>query len=298
MNNGMFAPTLGTVEERILHIEQTLPNLARLQEQSICFEKLDKLALDLDAVLKKEKSIQSVIDGLVNDYNDNMKRFSNQHRVASDFIAEIQVVTSASQGKIDQLQAHIKKEADSHLASKVALENRLDSLKSHFAGLSAVNELKEVIAVMTVQHNAMKAEMSELRKEGDKNASKHAGILLDIEQLKKQSFDLAKSLEDLKIKFESEKLQTKKMLKDLAIEITGLIEQQKKEFEAKLAALPKPQNIDVEALKLDIMQRIEPSSFEAKNANLRSSNNESKIVLLEKKVEQLFLLLNKYELSK
>jgi methyl-accepting chemotaxis protein len=68
----------------------------------------------------------------------------------------------------------------------------------------------------------------------------------------------------------------------------------------KISALPKPSTavpITQEDAKAIVQKQVEPASFDAKNANLRSSNNEQKIVLLEKKVENLQLLLNKLQLA-
>jgi hypothetical protein len=64
-----------------------------------------------------------------------------------------------------------------------------------------------------------------------------------------------------------------------------------------LANIPKPEVPSYDSLKQEVDKKLEPASLDAKNANLRSSNNEIKLVILEKKIEQLQLLLNKLQLQ-
>ena len=71
-------------------------------------------------------------------------------------------------------------------------------------------------------------------------------------------------------------------------------------IEDKLAALTKQSiapTISPDDAKALVQKQVEPASLDAKNANLRSSNNEQKITLLEKKVETLQLLLNKLQIA-
>ncbi len=65
-----------------------------------------------------------------------------------------------------------------------------------------------------------------------------------------------------------------------------------------LTALPKcPLPISLDDAKNAMQSKLEPISLDAKNSNLRSINNESKITILEKKIEQLQLLLNKLQIQ-
>lgn len=64
-----------------------------------------------------------------------------------------------------------------------------------------------------------------------------------------------------------------------------------------IEAIPKPIIPSLDDAKKSMEDKIQPALIDAKNANLRSDNNEKKIYLLEKKVEQLQLLLNKYQLQ-
>jgi hypothetical protein len=298
MNNGMFSPSVGSVEDRLAHIESTLPNLARLQEQTMCFEKLEKLALDLDQAVRQGGSIQAVLDNFAKDYNDNMKKLAQQHSSFFDFMTQMSAKSSSSDDKLENLKSFVKKEFDNVIAFKISQESKLDQAKSQFASSARVNELNEMIAVMTVQLNAFKAEIICIKKDMDSLKQKQTVLEANVEACKRNQDSIASIVSDVAKQLEDYKIQSKKLLKDLANDLNLLIGEAKEHLETKIDSLPKPQNIDIDAVKHDILQRTEPSQIEAKNANLRSSNNESKIVLLEKKVEQLYLLLNKYELSK
>ncbi len=65
----------------------------------------------------------------------------------------------------------------------------------------------------------------------------------------------------------------------------------------KIESVPKPVTPSLDQVATSVRGIIEPCALDAKNANLRASNNESKLSLLEKKVEQLQLLLNQMKLQ-
>lgn len=64
-----------------------------------------------------------------------------------------------------------------------------------------------------------------------------------------------------------------------------------------IAAVPQPDLSKLDETKKALEEKIVPSALDARNANLRSSNNEQKILILEKKVEQLQLMINKLQIS-
>lgn len=68
-------------------------------------------------------------------------------------------------------------------------------------------------------------------------------------------------------------------------------------IEDSISAIPKPVIPSLDDAKKAVEEKFAPVYLDAKNANLRSSNNEQKITILEKKVEQLQLLLNKLQLQ-
>lgn len=59
----------------------------------------------------------------------------------------------------------------------------------------------------------------------------------------------------------------------------------------KVLSIPKPPVQSAEDIKKMMLAAFEPFAIDAKNANLRSSNNENKLTVLEKKLEHLSLIL-------
>lgn len=65
----------------------------------------------------------------------------------------------------------------------------------------------------------------------------------------------------------------------------------------KIAAIPQPVIPSLDEVKLAFEKQLEPVALDAKNAYVRSQNSESKIILLDKRIEQVNLLLKKLELQ-
>lgn len=81
--------------------------------------------------------------------------------------------------------------------------------------------------------------------------------------------------------------------------VNGLNNQLKDLIATKVASIKVP-DVSNFAMKDEISAAktsFERMSLDANNANLRSTNNEAKILIMEKKIEQLQLLLNRYELQ-
>lgn len=83
-------------------------------------------------------------------------------------------------------------------------------------------------------------------------------------------------------------------------EFNGLLDRQKCDFEAKLKALKEeilaiPS--EVPNLRKVVDQKIELVELNGQNAVLRSSNNENKIMLVERKIENIYQLIKKIEIT-
>lgn len=71
----------------------------------------------------------------------------------------------------------------------------------------------------------------------------------------------------------------------------------RQEIKEAINAIPKPQIPSFSEISDLILHKIEPISLDAKNGQLRSSHCEMKITIMEKKIEQLFLLMQKHSIS-
>lgn len=68
-------------------------------------------------------------------------------------------------------------------------------------------------------------------------------------------------------------------------------------IDSKINAIPKPHIPSLDDAKLSMQQQLEPVALDAKNANIRSSNTDTKLHVLEKKIEQVKLILDKFTLG-
>lgn len=71
----------------------------------------------------------------------------------------------------------------------------------------------------------------------------------------------------------------------------------KKYVDSSIESIPKPVIPSLDDARKAMDDKVQPAVLDAKNANIRSDNNEKKIYILEKKVEQLQLLINKLQLG-
>ena len=114
----------------------------------------------------------------------------------------------------------------------------------------------------------------------DSQLADHAKILVASNN---NSVDVFKEIKDLRLKMSD-------AIAQLDAKWVGLVE-------SKIAAIPKPVIPSLDDAKIVMQAQIEPISLDAKNAHLRSENSEKRVFLLEKKVEQLQLILNKLQLQ-
>lgn len=82
------------------------------------------------------------------------------------------------------------------------------------------------------------------------------------------------------------KNMSKKIMDDLSVSIANAIE-----------SIPKNQSLCLDDVKKMMASSLEVALLDSKNANARSANNETKVLILEKKLENLNLAINKISLG-
>ena len=152
--------------------------------------------------------------------------------------------------------------------------NRIDSLQTSFHG--AILEIHQAMKDVLQAHKNLKDQVSQVAADLNIHANSAKTIT-----------DSVKNLSD---KINSVSLTSTTAYHDLKGQLS-------QEFDKKLDAIPKPSIPDVTAPIKEMQSKFEPARLDAANANLRSENNEKKITILEKKIEQLQLLLNKAQLG-
>jgi hypothetical protein len=120
-------------------------------------------------------------------------------------------------------------------------------------------------------------------------------IIIDVKNLsEKNSLDalsIAKNFSEFSQKTSSSIDELKKTQVYFQEAIPKVIDQ-------KIAEIPKPVIPNIEEVKKAFQNQLEPVSLDAKNSALRSVNTESKLHILEKKIEQLKLILDQLTIGK
>jgi len=81
------------------------------------------------------------------------------------------------------------------------------------------------------------------------------------------------------------------------VNLATLREEVKRETEEKIGSIPTPRIPSQDDIYQAIAFKVEPIALDAKNGVLRSANCEMKIMIMEKKIDQIFLLLQKHSLT-
>jgi predicted heme/steroid binding protein len=79
-------------------------------------------------------------------------------------------------------------------------------------------------------------------------------------------------------------------LKEVSVNLKSYID-------SKISSIPQPVIPSLDEAKAHADKKVEPALLDSRNANIRSENNEKKIFIMEKKIEQLQLMLNKLQLG-
>jgi hypothetical protein len=298
MNNQLFNQSQPELEDRIVHLENTLPLLARLSEQQRFINQIDDITVKVDSLKESDETIQTVLKKLLDSYTLSIQNFSDEHKTFYDFMDKSQSKSAQLQDKlvfhVEDASGKISDLVDQQQALASKFTNLQDGMSSH----SRFNELNESIAVLSIQTKAVRSDLELVRKTQQLQKDDTNALQYEVTTISKSCDEQKGIVNDLKDALEQIKLEVIKTNKDLNRTIQESVASLKADYLSKIEAIPIPKEVSLDLVKDEFNKKIEPFSFESKNANLRSSNNESKIVVLEKKVEQLYLLINKYELNK
>lgn len=289
----LFQQNLGTPEERLAHLENMLPYLARLTEQQSLFEKVEDLKKQNDSLA------------------DDLKGLSAQSKEAS---AQICSLDKAKQDKLAALQDDLKalsQQLEDQQKKYIVYGNKCEN--AHLAYDGQIKSLEGNVKELIKLHEQMPTR-NDFNSLSESLQMKFAGPLTDVaglkgcvkdcvavcdglaEQMRKLSIDV-QAMQSLIDHLGSKQNDLEQDLQKKQAQ--AICDQDKKELALaqKYDALAKKMEsipvIDVEALKTEMMGILEPIKLEANIAGLRSNNNLGKIAVIEKKIEQLYLLLNK-----
>lgn len=281
-------------DDRIGHIENLLPHLCRLKEQEQLF-----------AMIKNHDEHFQRIQNMIIDLKAAIEELQNKDK---DLAAHIQLnknnaekIAPAVDSQVRQINCDLKdirhvigdtrRDQDITKSSVNDLHDRL-SLKAH------VFDINEIKKDLNDRHNALSGQLTEHQRNLHSLARDMSQFLTNSLQITKRQDIVEDRLKSLSseltiIKGANDILlaHSKDYLNDKLVKVND-------QMNAKFASLPQPEKVDIEAIRKQIRSDFEGMAFDAKNASLRTLNNEQKINLIEKKIDQLFLLIKQFELNK
>lgn len=294
MQNEQFGSVEKPIEERVAHIESTLPRFARLNEQQALSDKIESFLSSVSSMSSSQKDLKDRLEALVFSYNDSIKLFAEEHKNFFGFINDAKSKLESLSGSSDS----VKKDIQSLFAHKPELESKIEAVHDSIQDHPAFAKADENIAILAAQQMLHKSSCDLVKNSLDAVKSSQSSALKDLDALKRICDG-----NDLDLNAISQEIQKLKLYIHESFQAvhSGHLESMnalRSEMNSKIDSIPQPEKISLDGIKADFSKQIEPAAFDAKNANLRSSNNESKVIILEKKVEQLYLLISKYELNK
>jgi hypothetical protein len=180
------------------------------------------------------------------------------------------------------LSANSQLDSISHVLTSVCHQDQLTEIKANFESLR--DECKQS---QSVAHVYMVDLFNECKKENQilTNDFKNNADIRHAEDIK-----IKHDLQGLQVAFNQQISNQDASLKNLFNTLISAIDE-------KINAIPQPVIPSLDDAKNAMRQQLEPVILDAKNANLRSTNTDTKVHVLEKKLEQLKLMVDQINLQ-
>lgn len=272
----------GVIQERIQAYDEVLAQFSAIQKD-----------------LKQSKQNTASLHDFLDSFSKEMK---SAH---SSFLAQIQPLKSIQDSHSKSLQAHdttissmLEHASNMRNESKSAIE-QLNSKVGGWANEQAkicsfLEEIKRKISEIVSQQSAYIGNLEKLYadyfKFKDNTESSQTSLNKEIRKAK-QAIDEAPDLVEWANKVYT-RIQSDLTYRDR--QATSYVDKKVDEVAQNFAADP----LSAESIKAALFNEIQSVALDSKNAYLKSNNCAQQIQLLEKKLENLNLIIKKYELNK
>lgn len=239
---------------------------------------------------KNNDYLSSKIDKYIDLQQFKHDRLCNDYNNLSECIVTIGETLEVLKKEMQNQKSSINEINDDLAYLTTALNNcskikELDALKQDFKNLS--KECRQY-------HVACDVNVLSLYDEHQKVLDLNDKMLKDLKEgqalSSSEGFKLKRELQALQDETKSLKLTQNTMFHDLKNAFNPIIDD-------KISAIPVPVIPSLDDAKSAMQKVLEPVSLDAKNANLRSTNTDAKLHILEKKIEQLKLMLDQITLG-
>ena len=182
--------------------------------------------------------------------------------------------------KNNLLSANSQLDSISHVLNSVCHQDQLTEIKANFESLRDECKQNQFASNLYAQDLDKQYQIVNRNIVNSLTSLKNEADIRQAEEI-----TIKHDLQGLQEEINSLKLTQNKIFDDLKNVFSPMIDE-------KIKAIPQPVIPSLDDAKNAMKQQLEPVALDAKNANMRSVNVDSKLHVLEKKVEQLKLMLD------
>jgi len=286
-----------TPEQRIEVLESVIPALReRLQTYDSAIGEVRQVKSSLEGQTSRIAELETLLRNLLNEFNAHKSETSKVHSNLNSSISELNgtlsAVKSALTASISSVTASlensksvVQQQMNDKLGStelervKKDLYSSISELRSEIKGNSF-----DIATLVKTAHN-----------QNDKNYASEGKFSLLDSSLQAVTNDI----NALKSNIISSRADAKSSLDTHTLEVSSHIASALEPINKRLQDLKTEASGSsyLESLKTELSKKMESIALDASNAALRASNSSQQILILEKKIENINLLLKKHELT-
>lgn len=283
--------------------------------EAVMQKKIDYLVEKFQSITKDIDDFKSYILGNETLVLKNENRFLNFCNLFDNLKSELKqsldsfvAVQASHNAKISfQEQSHASLSSKVFILENVIAEhkNQLDANSQQvkfsidkFNNYVPKNDFEQVNAIILKINQNFLEENSKLKMEFQQEVATLKNLISQNqnvnrtvkEQILSDVMQFGKDILLLKSSVDINKNSAKEDILEIKSYINNLVQE-------SIKNIPKPIIPSLDEAKDYMKQNIEPVSLDAKNANLRSANNETEIMIMKKKIEQINILINQLQLK-
>lgn len=278
--------TLEDLEDQVKFMVEKFQNsIKSFEEHSVLVQKNIDNTADLAS---KMNALADNGQNTTQKATDLGQKVENQGRIHQSLLADL----SSNIKQLWTNHVDISQDLTTAKAFANAVDSKLEASMTMMKGFLKSEDVKPLYNEIA----SLKDKFPALAIDYDKDKT---DILALITNLKSDFSSLPSSIQDLESKVVSTISNLQAVINDVAnirTEFKSSLSSLSASFDAKLkeqiSAIPVQDAPSLDDTKKVMTTMVEPMAVDAKNASLRSASNESKISLLEKKLEQLQILVN------
>ena len=244
-------------------------------------ERMDASSKDADFLTDRISEILNKLAMLKKDSSDqissllvSISAISSESPLIKNEIGEIQELFNGCNAKIDSVLSKMAGYTYADKSEVKPLYIEIDKLNKQ------LSELASSILIMSKSVNLI---IQDLRQEISPLLGSIEVINSQLDNHDARFLGLKNEINDIKCDIKN---LSKSLLDAMSVSISKTME-----------SIPKIESISLDDVKKVIASSFEVASLDSKNANARSVNNETKVMILEKKLESLNLAINKISLG-